>query len=226
MATQKYEQVRDILKMVYCHQYEDDGNWPQWFMFDRYFAIQQEESHGDIIVWPLKVLSDYLTVTQDFSILRRRCLIPLSTPSSLQRIRHLFWSMPKEIDYIRDHFLHDTHLSSYGDGDWDDTLQPANARLKQFMVSAWTVALTYQTMSQLSSALQSFDQELADALSEIASNIGQDFKRYMLNNDVIPGFLYLEDPDHPKLMPHPEDQDTGIQYRLLPMTRKDDCRVA
>ena len=87
------------------------------------------------------------------------------------------------------------------------------------MVSSWTVALTYQTMRQLSSALQSFDQELADALSEIASNIGQDFKRYMLNNDVIPGFLYLEDPDHPKLMLHPEDQDTGIQYRLLPMTR-------
>lgn len=56
LATQKYGEVRDILKTVYSHQYEDDGNWPQWFMFDRYAAIQQEESHGDIIVWPLKVL--------------------------------------------------------------------------------------------------------------------------------------------------------------------------
>nr|WP_311286294.1 hypothetical protein [Paenibacillus sp. MER 78] len=72
MATQKYEQVRDILKMVYAHQYEDDGNWPQWFMFDRYYKIQQEESHGDIIVWPLKVLSDYLIATQDYSILNER----------------------------------------------------------------------------------------------------------------------------------------------------------
>lgn len=220
MATQKYEQVRDILKMVYCHQYEDDGNWPQWFMFDRYFAIQQEESHGDIIVWPLKVLSDYLTVTQDFSILEEK--VPYTLKHSFQFTENkasILEHAKKEIDYIRSHFLHDTHLSSYGDGDWDDTLQPANAQLKQFMVSSWTVALTYQTMRQLSSALQSFDQELADALSEIASNIGQDFKRYMLNNDVIPGFLYLEDPDHPKLMLHPEDQDTGIQYRLLPMTR-------
>lgn len=69
MATQKYEQVRDIIKMVYTHQYEDDGNWPQWFMFDKYFAIQQEESHGDIIVWPLKVLADYLTATRDYAIL-------------------------------------------------------------------------------------------------------------------------------------------------------------
>ena len=82
MATQKYEQVRDILKMVYCHQYEDDGNWPQWFMFDRYFAIQQEESHGDIIVWPLKVLSDYLTVTQDFSILEEK--VPYTLKHSFQ----------------------------------------------------------------------------------------------------------------------------------------------
>ncbi|OOC63831.1 GH36-type glycosyl hydrolase domain-containing protein [Paenibacillus ihbetae] len=220
MATQKYEQVRDILKMVYCHQYEDSGNWPQWFMFDRYFAIQQEESHGDIIVWPLKVLSDYLTVTQDYSILDEQ--VPYTLKHSFQfteKKASILEHAKKEIEYIRNHFLHDTHLSSYGDGDWDDTLQPANAQLKQFMVSSWTVALTYQTMKQLSTALQSFDQELAGTISDIAANIGQDFKRYMLNNDVIPGFLYLEDPEQPKLMLHPEDQDTGIQYRLLPMTR-------
>ena len=69
MATGKYEQVKEILKTVFAHQYKEDGNWPQWFMFDRYYRIQQEESHGDIIVWPLKVLGDYLRVTGDFSIL-------------------------------------------------------------------------------------------------------------------------------------------------------------
>lgn len=56
MATQKYDQVREILLTLYAHQYEDDGNWPQWFMFDKYTKIQQEESHGDIIVWPPKCL--------------------------------------------------------------------------------------------------------------------------------------------------------------------------
>lgn len=220
MATQKYDQVREILKMVYSHQYEDEGNWPQWFMFDRYFAVQQEESHGDIIVWPLKVLSDYLTVTADYSILNER--VPYT-------IRHVFHfteeeatildHAKKELDYIRRNFLHDTHLSSYGDGDWDDTLQPANAQLKQYMVSSWTVALTYQTVSGLSAALRSFDAGLSDELHEMAQGIKQDFERYMLNNEVIPGFLYLEDPNQPKLMLHPEDQETGIQYRLLPMTR-------
>ncbi|KKO54676.1 GH36-type glycosyl hydrolase domain-containing protein [Paenibacillus sp. DMB20] len=220
MATQKYEQVKDILKMVYCHQYEDEGNWPQWFMFDRYYAVQQEESHGDIIVWPLKVLSDYLTVTKDFGILNEK--VPYTIRHSFQFTENkasILEHAKKEIEYIRGHFLHDTHLSSYGDGDWDDTLQPANAQLKQYMVSSWTVALTYQTVSQLSSALQSFDQGLSDELVKMASGIKQDFERYMLNNDVIPGFLYLEDPEQAKLMLHPQDQETGIQYRLLPMTR-------
>ena len=55
MATQKYDVVKDIMKTIFTHQYEDDGNWPQWFMFDRYNHIQAGESHGDIIVWPLKV---------------------------------------------------------------------------------------------------------------------------------------------------------------------------
>ena len=94
------------------------------------------------------------------------------------------------------------------------------------MVSGWTVALTYQTMSQLSSALQSFDQELADALSEIASNIGQDFKRYMLNNDVIPGFLYLEDPDHPKLMLHPGRPGYRHPVPSASNDTRHDCRAA
>ena len=39
MATQNYQSVKEIIKTVYSHQYEDDGNWPQWFMFDRYYQV-------------------------------------------------------------------------------------------------------------------------------------------------------------------------------------------
>ncbi|MFW5437823.1 GH36-type glycosyl hydrolase domain-containing protein [Paenibacillus apiarius] len=220
LATQKFEQVRDIVKMVYSHQYEDDGNWPQWFMFDRYHAIQQEESHGDIIVWPLKVLGDYLTATRDYSILEEK--VPYTIKHSFhfsERKAAILEHAKKEIKYIRDHFLHDTHLSSYGDGDWDDTLQPANTQLKKYMVSSWTVALTYQTLNQLSNALLPADQALAAELREMASGIRRDYKRYMLQTEVIPGFIYMENPAQAKLMLHPTDKETGIQYRLLPMTR-------
>ncbi|MCJ8013839.1 cellobiose phosphorylase [Paenibacillus sp. KQZ6P-2] len=220
MATQKFEQVRDIMLTVYSHQYEDDGNWPQWFMFDRYAPVQQEESHGDIIVWPLKVLSDYLTATQDYSILKEK--VSYTSKGSFRFTEQQYTVLEhvnKEIGYIRSHFLHDTYLSSYGDGDWDDTLQPANAQLKKYMVSSWTVALTYQTLTQLSAALQTEEPALAAELQEMASGIKRDYNRYMLQTDVIPGFLYMEDPASAKLMLHPADTETGIQYRLLPMTR-------
>lgn len=220
LATQKYGEVRDILKTVYSHQYEDDGNWPQWFMFDRYAAIQQEESHGDIIVWPLKVLSDYLAATKDFGILQEK--VPYTKRHVFEFTEEsatLFDHAKKEIAYIKQHFLHGTHLSSYGDGDWDDTLQPANAQLKKYMVSSWTVALTFQVFNQLSAALREADEQMAAELRDLAAGIKADFNRYMLGTDVIPGFVYMEEPGKAELMLHPTDNKTGIQYRLLPMTR-------
>jgi cellobiose phosphorylase len=220
MATHKYEQVRATVIEIYSHQYEDDGNWPQWFMFDKYANIQQEESHGDIIVWPLKVLGDYLNVTHDYSILGEQ--VPYTSKHSFDftaETATILDHAHKEIEYIKNHFLHGTHLSSYGDGDWDDTLQPANAQLKHFMVSSWTVALTYQTLNQFSSVMEAVDSDIAVSLRSLADGIQHDFNHYMLQTEVIPGFLYMENPDQVKLMVHPSDAETGIQYRLLPMTR-------
>lgn len=220
LATHNFSTVREILLEVYAHQYEETGNWPQWFMFDRYFKIQHNESHGDIIVWPLKVLGDYLKATKDFGILEE--LVPYMNHHTFAFTEERFTLLAharKEIEYIREHFVHGTHLSAYGDGDWDDTLQPANPMMKRFMVSSWTVALTYQTMNGLSAALASHDAQLADELKELATGIQADFNRFMLSKDVIPGFLYMEEPGNAELMLHPEDASTGIHYRLLPMTR-------
>jgi cellobiose phosphorylase len=222
MATGNYDGVKEILKTVYTHQYQEDGNWPQWFMFDRYFRVQQEESHGDIIVWPLKVLGDYLRVTGDYSILEER--VPYSnhngelTESTYSVLEHA----RKELQYIREHFLHGTHLSSYGDGDWDDTLQPANAKLKQYMISSWTVSLTYQTLNQLSDALAGRGGELAalsEELKKLAQGIKSDFNHYLVKDGIVSGFAYMEEPGNTQLMLHPSDDKTGITYRLLPMTR-------
>ncbi|UAL53242.1 GH36-type glycosyl hydrolase domain-containing protein [Metabacillus dongyingensis] len=220
MATQNYDSVREMIKIVYSHQYEDDGNWPQWFMFDNYFKIQHGESHGDIIVWPLKVLGDYLAVTKDYSILTEK--VPYTIRGSFQFTdgeKTILEHANKEIDYIKEHFLHDTCLSSYGDGDWDDTLQPANASLKKYMVSSWTVALTYQVISQFSQCLREVDEKEAESLLNLAAGIKADFNKYMLQTDVIPGFIYMEKMGEEELMLHPDDTKTGISYRLLPMTR-------
>lgn len=219
-AMQNYETVREIIKKVYSHQFMEDGSWPQWFMFDRYYRIQAGESHGDIIVWPLKVVGDYLAVSGDYSILDEQ--VPYTrwdTKEFTSETETILDHIYKQIQYIQDNFLHDTYLSSYGDGDWDDTLQPANEQLKQYMASSWTVALTYQAVNRLADVLREVDGETAQNLKNLAEGIGNDFRRYMLSNDVIPGFVYLENPAQPEFMVHPQDQRTGIQYRLLPMTR-------
>ncbi|OIU68691.1 GH36-type glycosyl hydrolase domain-containing protein [Rossellomorea aquimaris] len=220
MATQNYESVKEIIKTVYSHQYEDDGNWPQWFMFDKYYKFQQDDSHGDIIVWPLKVVSDYLAATNDYGILQEE--IPYTeregfglTEGKATLLAHI----RKELSYIKENFLHDTFLSSYGDGDWDDTLQPANANLKKYMASSWTVALTYQVIGKLSAVLHGVLEEEAEEFKTLAEGIQQDFNKYILQDDVIPGFVYMEEAGKPEFMVHPKDTKTGIHYRLLPMNR-------
>ncbi|KAF6599665.1 hypothetical protein H6F38_33880, partial [Paenibacillus sp. EKM208P] len=83
--------------------------------------------------------------TRDYSILEEN--VPYTHRHTFDYTKQTATLMEhalKEIEYIRENFLHDTYLSAYGDGDWDDTLQPANAQLKQYMASSWTVALTYQ----------------------------------------------------------------------------------
>jgi 1,2-beta-oligoglucan phosphorylase len=220
MATQNYESVKEIIRTVYSHQYEDNGNWPQWFMFDQYFKIQQDDSHGDIIVWPLKVVSDYIAATGEYGILQEE--IPYTERNGFgftEGKETLLHHIRKELSYIKENFLHDTFLSSYGDGDWDDTLQPANANLKKYMASSWTVALTYQVVVKLSSVLEGVLKEEAKEFSALAEGIQADFNKYILQDEVIPGFVYMEEAGNPEFMVHPTDTKTGIHYRLLPMNR-------
>lgn len=72
MAMGRYQQVEAILCQTYRHQYLETGTWPQWFMFDEYAQVQQQESHGDIVVWPLKALADYLLATDRVALLDTR----------------------------------------------------------------------------------------------------------------------------------------------------------
>ena len=66
------EPVKEILRIVFAQQYADSGDWPQWFMLEPYSAIQSKESAGDVIVWPLKALSDYIEAASDLGFLDER----------------------------------------------------------------------------------------------------------------------------------------------------------
>lgn len=220
LAVNRPEIVGSIISHVFENQFEDDGNWPQWFMFDRYEKQKADESHGDVIVWPMKIVADYLEKTADYDILSQE--IPYTERSSFLKTKRsysLLDHVKKEISYIENNFLPGTYLSCYGDGDWDDTLQPYHSELKKNMASSWTVALTYQVLGKLGHLLSEVDLSYSRHVSELAEHIKQDFEKYMLGDETIPGFVYMNQDGTTELMIHPKDKKTGIQYRLLPMTR-------
>ncbi|MFG6367550.1 MAG: cellobiose phosphorylase [Lachnospiraceae bacterium] len=224
LTTQHYDLVRAILLNIFSHQNEETREWPQWFMFDRY-SINSGECHGDVIFWPLKCVADYLAASGDVSLLEVQIPYDDSTKtSSLLSHIDLALSNIKETRMIGE-----TGLITYAGGDWDDTLQPAKEDLKQRLVSAWTVALAYQTFCALSQSLHAAIEKLTDkCIKQLASDLSDQldtlaaatknaFETILIKDNVIAGFLDCKDTY--SYMLHPCDTVTGIHYRLLPMTR-------
>ena len=215
--------VADILHKVFSQQYALRGDWPQWFMFPPFQDIQSSHCHGDTLIWPLKALCDYLEHTNDASILEKavtytndETFVPTSNKESIAD------HVDKLIERMQQDFLSGLGLPRYGEGDWDDSLQPADPHLRERMVSSWTAELMYQTLRRYSAALDQFGQtERAVAVNRIATKIHADFQRYMMPNGVVAGFaVFGAEPLRPaEYLLHPSDTRTGLHYRLIPMTR-------
>ena len=123
--------VRDILRIVFSEQIRERGDWPQWFMLEPYPHISAGGSHGDVIIWPLKALCDYVEETNDLAFLdeavpwRERRGLARTGPSTSHRRacrqapRHRAASASSPA----------RSLIRYGEGDWNDSLQPVDPRL-------------------------------------------------------------------------------------------------
>lgn len=218
LTSQHYELVRNILLNLFSHQIEGTWEWPQWFMFDRY-EMHQAECHGDVIFWPLKAVSDYILATGDASLLGERVAYRTVSAAEQGAPETILSHLQNAVTSIKTRFLPGTRLISYAGGDWDDTLQPASRQLKEHLVSAWTQALAVQTFSLLSRAVKEADGDFAHVLEQLSLEMKHDFQKYLIKDNVIAGFLYLHPGEDVKYMLHPEDQETNIHYRLLPLTR-------
>ncbi|MCI1219666.1 MAG: hypothetical protein LKF99_03915 [Bifidobacterium sp.] len=211
--------ARTIILKVFAHQ-NTDGSLPQWFMFDQYANLYQRDSHGDIPVWPLIIVGEYLDATGDASLLDetvgfwdRQTDTPCETQASVAD--HLL----RTLTYIRTHRVPGTDLYSYGEGDWDDTLQPARASMKKEMASTWTIALLYQAADGLDRVLRAAGRDaLAKEFSTEAAIIASHFDSDFIFNDVLAGYVMFEH-GKPRPVIHPSDRRTGIQYRLIPMSQ-------
>ncbi|MCR6491970.1 GH36-type glycosyl hydrolase domain-containing protein [Cellulomonas sp. P24] len=219
LAFGHHDTVRDIVLRVFAHQV-DDGTLPQWFMLDSYAERYQDDAHGDVVVWPLVALGEYLAATGDTAVLdvaipfwdgAHRCAGTVPVPVA-EHVR-------RSLDHIRTHRAPGTGLLSYGEGDWDDTLQPAQSSMKEEMASAWTVALLYQATRTLGDLLRgTAHADLAAELGAEADTIVAEFTDRLVIDDVLAGYVVFA-PEGPWPVIHPRDDRTGLHYRLIPMTR-------
>ena len=146
--------VREILRIVFAQQQETRGDWPQWFMLEPYAQIRDRHSHGDVIVWPLKALCDYVEATDDLAFLDEPVAWRREDDFAATAHRDpVAAHVAKLLATVRERFIPGTHLIRYGEGDWNDSLQPADPRMRDWMVSSWTVALLFQQLNRYAEVL-------------------------------------------------------------------------
>ncbi|ODT13875.1 MAG: cellobiose phosphorylase, partial [Kaistia sp. SCN 65-12] len=214
--------AREILTTLFAEQYRTRGDWPQWFMLPPYSNIRAGDAHGDIVVWPLKALCDYVEATGDLGILdeplpwrRDDNLEPTAEVGPIREHAALL------LQTVRDRFVPGTHLIRYGHGDWNDSLQPADPHLNDWMVSSWTVALLYEQIRRYAAILRRVgDAGEASALDGLAGAMRDEVNRHLIRDGVIAGYgVFAPDDDRVELLLHPSDRRTGLSYSLIPMTQ-------
>ena len=228
LAAGEFATVRRLLTTVFEQQYaysEKDptvaGCWPQWFMFAPFRFIQQTHSHGDVCFWPVKALCDYVEAANDPAFLHTT--VGYTDPEYFRAAgpAETLWAhCDRVVAHVEGRFLAGTALVNYGDGDWDDTLQPADPAMRTRMVSAWTVGLAYHTFRQFAEvSRRAGESKRAARLDALLARIRADFAQHAMPGGIVAGFLVHEADGSLRPLLHPQDRVTGIRHRLLPMTR-------
>lgn len=222
LALEHDEAVARILRIVFAQQSATRGDWPQWFMLEPYAAIRDPHSHGDVIVWPLKALNDYVEATGDLAFLNET--VPWCSDETFEAggpEDTIGVHVEKLLATVRARFIPGTHLVRYDEGDWNDSLQPADPALRDSLVSSWTVALLYQQLVRYAGILERAGRTReAEPITLLAAAMCEDFNRHLVRDGTVAGYaLFGPTGDVAELLLHPSDVRTGLQYSLLPMTR-------
>lgn len=209
--------VRDLLLRVMAAQ-NPDGDWPQWFMFfERERNIRAADSHGDIVFWPVLALSQYLIASGDAGLLNER--VPFFSVNAGRAEQATVWQhIERAFHVIENRVIKGTALAAYGHGDWNDSLQPADAAMREQMCSAWTVTLHHQTLVTLARALRKIDRvDEAARLEVTAESVLRDFQRLLLVDGVLTGYALFAGQDDVRYLLHPRDLTSGVRYSALAM---------
>jgi len=219
LVLEKYEAAKQVLRIIFSNQ-DSDGGWPQWWMFDSYFNIRANESHGDIFYWCILALSNYIKVTGDLAFLDEKLPYYNEKGVNYAEKTPLSEHIERLIEMIVRSFIRGTSLVPFGGGDWNDSLQPVNKQLAQRMISSWTVEMNYQAFSQYQKVyeLQGHARK-ANELKVICENIQADFNKFLIKDGVVAGYGLVEEDRSISVLLHPVDNITKIHYSILPMNR-------
>ena len=214
----RFDAVRDVLVRVFKTQ-NPDGDWPQWFMFfDRERNIRPGDSHGDIVFWPLLALAQYLSASEDASILEE--VMPFFHPEGDGHAeRAAVWThVERACAVIDKRVIPGTSLAAYGHGDWNDALQPVDPTMCERLSSAWTATLHYQTYRALAHALSRLGrEETGRRFDAAADRVRDDFRKHMIVDGTIAAYAYFGDAGEIEYLLHPRDRSSAIHYSVLPM---------
>jgi len=219
IAGERYDDARGTLALIFANQ-QTDGDWPQFWAFDRYRSLRANDSHGDIKFWPILAISEYIRASGDTAFLNERLSFCNQDGSPTEETASVAEHVERTIALICNRFVPGTHLTAYGEGDWNDSMQPADPNLKERLTSSWTVALNYQVFRAYEEVCRHLgDEATATRLSEVCERIRDDFNRYLVKDGTVTGYGIVESTGDVKHLLHPSDTETGIHYRLLPMIR-------
>lgn len=211
--------IRDILLRLMRAQ-NPDGDWPQWFMmFERERQIRAGDSHGDIVLWPLVVLAQYLIASGDAAVLDETVpFFDARGPEAGERAS-VWEHVERALSVVQRRTVPGLPLAAYGHGDWNDSLQPADPRLREHMCSAWTVTLQVQALRGLAGALQRVGRDATRAaqLSALADHVQEAFQRVLIADGVLTGYAIVEADGQCRYLLHPRDELSGVQYSALAM---------
>jgi cellobiose phosphorylase len=220
LALDRTAPIRDILLRVMGAQ-NPDGDWPQWFMFfERDRHIRAGDSHGDIVLWPLVVLAQYLVASGDAAVLDEPVAFFDARGAQAGERASVWEHAQRALALLARRVFPGTTLAAYGHGDWNDSLQPVDPRLREHLCSAWTVTLQIQALTSLAQALRAVGRAAeaeAAGLEARAQAVRQDFQRLLLADGVLAGYALYQPDGGVRYLLHPRDQDTGVHYSALAM---------
>ena len=150
-ALDRPDEVADVLLRVFAAQ-NARGDWPQAFDFLPPVPDHgQQESHGDVVFWPLLAVGEHLQTTGDAGLLG--ATVPFVGDDGPTAPAGVEEHLARAVGRVEEMAVPGTPLPAYGHGDWNDSLQPADPALAGRLASTWTAVLQVQALEALAAGL-------------------------------------------------------------------------